>query len=81
MRSNVAQRLEAVEEHKAPTTPAQVIPLRPSVRKHERAWAKRMFIEETVVEAVLVTATLFLVGGLYYSLYQALQNYIIIGLL
>jgi len=80
MQSNVAQRIETVERQKIPITPARVSPLIPSTEEQERAWVKRTLTKETIAEVVLVTATFFLVGSFFFSLYRALQNYIIIGL-
>jgi hypothetical protein len=80
MQSNVARRIETVERQKIPITLARVSPPIPSTGEQERVWVKKTLTQETIAEVVLITATFFLVGSLFFSLYRALQNYIIIGL-
>jgi len=74
MQGSVARRLGTLEGFETAITPLRVTCHRPSVWEQAKVWAKT----ETIAETVLVTATALLMGGLYYSLYQALQNYMVL---
>lgn len=78
MQNSAARKLETVERQETRTTPAQVIPLRPSAWDQVRAWARKTFVAERIAEPAIVTATLLLWGWLLFSLYHALQNYTIL---
>jgi hypothetical protein len=56
-----------------------MICFRSSAWERVREWAKRILAAESLAEGVLIVATFSLVGGLFFGLYQALQNYPIMG--
>ena len=77
MHNSAAQRLETVEGQEIYIAPSRVTYLRPSIWEGVRAWAKEMLTGENITEATFVTATFFLWGWLLFSLYQALENYLV----
>jgi hypothetical protein len=78
MQSSAARKLETLEEQRPLRIPAEVIPLRPSIREQKEEGIKRTLTEERkeeIVGVIFLTAAFFLSGWFYYLLYQAMRSY------
>lgn len=77
MSNNTARQYEQEESRAIPRGPAQVIPLRPTVRPQGKGQERSVSAQERVAEAVLAVMTIGLSGLLFLALYNGLQNYMV----
>jgi hypothetical protein len=74
------QKIDTLAGQHASFTPLRVTTIHPSRWERLSARMKETEMVETITEVILATATFFLVGGLLFSLYRALEQYTIIPL-